>query len=260
MLVAEPGTVPFAGGLDVVNRMKEGWAPERLMMLSGVGGLDAIRHHVGDHAIEIGATARHDEVATNQVIRSKLPDLGQCWDRIATIRIRMQGTVAGNLLAGQPSYEGSVLLSALGASLSFRRAGSAAASAVSDLHGQDGPGSFGGLATGILVPLPPSGVSRRLVYDRSLRPTLSMALRLDRTEDVVTSARAVLGGCHVWPVTRDLPLQGLMLSDLAGSADDLAAQAFHGAPPMTVPWFGAPGYRERVAPVVLARLIREAAR
>ena len=96
----------------------------------------------------------------------------------------MQGTVAGNLLAGQPSYEGPVLLSALGASLSSWQAGSAAVASVSELYGQDGSrrfGCFGSLATSIRVPLPPPGVSRRLVYDRSLRPALSVALQLDRT-------------------------------------------------------------------------------
>ena len=70
----------------------------------------------------------------------------------------------------------------------------------------------------------------------------------------------MLGGCHAWPLTCRIPAEGLALSDLARSADDLAAQAFRGTPPMTVAWSGTPGYRERVAPVVLARLIREVVR
>lgn len=260
MLASEPSTVPFAGGIDVVNRMKEGWAPARLMQLSGIAGLDLIRHHAADVAIEIGATARHDDIATSEVVRAHLPDLAACWDRIANIRIRMQGTVAGNLLAGEPGYEAPVLLSALGASVSWWPVGSAAVAAVSDLHGQDGGLRVSGLVTGVRVPLPKPGVSRHLAYDRSLRPALSVALLLDRIGDVVIAGRAVLGGCHDWPVTRPLAVDGATLSDMARSADDVAIEAFHDAPPMTVPWFGAPRYRERVAPVVLARLLREAAR
>jgi carbon-monoxide dehydrogenase medium subunit len=256
MLVADASTVPFAGGLDLVNRMKEGVAPATLMMLSGIAGLDTIRYVAEDHAIEIGAMARHDDVATSETVRLHLPDLAACWDRIANIRIRMQGTVAGNLLAGMPGYEGPVLLSALGASLSYWWKGSFAVAAVSELHGPDGSARFSSLVTGVRVPLPAPGVTRHLVYDRSLRPALSVALQLDRAGDVAISARAVLGGCHDWPVTRELTLQGTALSKVIGSADDIAQHAFKNFPPMTVPWFGSPHYRERVAPVVLARLLR----
>ena len=259
MLVADAATVPFAGGIDLVNRMKEGVAPATLMMLSGIAGLDAVRYAVADHAIEIGAMARHDDVATSEIVRAHLPDFAACWDRIANIRIRMQGTVAGNLLAGMPGYEGPVLLSALGASLSYWRSGAVATAAVSELHGPDGSARFSGLVTGVHVPLPVPGVTRHLVYDRSLRPALSIALQVDRADDVVISARAVLGGCHNWPVTRELTMQGAALWKVIGSADDIARHAFKDVPPMTVSWFGKPYYRERVAPVVLARLLREVA-
>jgi carbon-monoxide dehydrogenase medium subunit len=260
MLAADAATVPFAGGLDFVNRMKEGVAPATLMMLSGIAGLDTIRYSAADHAMEIGAMARHDDVATSETVRAILPDLAACWDRIANIRIRMQGTVAGNVLAGMPGYEGPVLLSALGASLSYWRNGSLAVAAVSELHGRDGATRFSGLATGVRMPLPAAGVTRHLVYDRSLRPALSVALQLDRAGNVAISARAVLGGCHDWPVTRELTMQGTAMSKVIGAADDIAQQAFKDVPPMTVPWFGSPHYRERVAPVVLARLLRGVAR
>lgn len=260
MLVADAATVPFAGGIDLVNRMKEGVAPATLMMLSGIAGLDTVRYAAADRAIEIGAMARHDDVATSEIVRANLPDLAACWDRIANIRIRMQGTVAGNLLAGMPGYEGAVLLSALGASLSYWRKGSLAFAAVSELYGTDGSARFSGLATGVHVPLPAPGVTRHLVHDRSLRPALSVALQLDRAGDVVIAARAVLGGCHDWPVTRELTMQGATLSKAIGSADDIAQHVFEEVPPMTVPWFGGPRYRERVGPVVLARLLRGVAR
>ena len=260
ILAADAATVPFAGGIDLVNRMKEGVAPATLMMLSGIAGLDTVCYAAADHAIEIGAMACHDEVATSETVRAHLPDLAECWDRIANIRIRMQGTIVGNVLAGMPGYEGAVLLSALRASLSYWRKGALAAAAVSELHGPDGSVRFSGLATGVRVPLPAPGVTRHLAYDRSLRPALSIALQLDRADDIAISARAVLGGCHSWPITRELAMQGSALWKVIGAADDIAQHALKDVPPMTVPWFGRPHYRERVAPVVLARLLREAAR
>ncbi len=260
MLADDAATVPFAGGIDLVNRMKEGAAPATLMMLSGIAGLDTVRYATAERAIEIGAMARHDDVATSETVRAKLPDLAARWDCIANIRIRMQGTVAGNLLAGMPGYEGPVLLSALGASLSYWRMESLAVAAVSELHGPDGSARFSGLVTAVRVPLPAPGVTRHLVYDRSLRPALSVALQLDRAGDVAISARAVLGGCHDWPVTCELTMQEAALSKVIGSADDIAQHAFKDVSPMTVPWFGSPHYRERVAPAVLARLLRGLAR
>src|SRR5882757_480011 len=114
-----PDAVPMAGGLDIVNRMKEGFAPRALVTLDGIEDFDAIRLTPEQETIDIGAGTCHDALATSDLVRAHLPDLAHCWGQIANIRIRMQGTVAGNLLALMSGYEGAVLLSALDASLVY---------------------------------------------------------------------------------------------------------------------------------------------
>lgn len=261
MLASAPGAIAMAGGLDVVNRMKDGLTPPVLVMLGDVANIDAIEMSPERDVIEIGAGTRHDALAHSEVVLAHLPDLARCWDRIANVRIRMQGTVAGNLLALMPGYEGSILLSALGVSMQYSTRGSLDdRMAVRDLG--DTADSFfarGGLAEKVRVPLPGTGTNRRLFYDRSLRPALSVALCIDDREGAIVSARAVIGGCHRWPFTCDLPLADVPLSGLRLRADAVAKDALRQMPVPTVPCFGVAKYRETVASVLLSRLIQECA-
>jgi carbon-monoxide dehydrogenase medium subunit len=261
MLDAEPGAVAMAGGLDIVNRMKDGFAPTVLVALAGIRNFAAIRLSPGHDAIAIGAGTCHDALATSELVHTHLSDLAQCWSQIANIRIRMQGTVAGNLLAAMPGYECATLLSALGATLSYSSSTIPAASieVAAIGHSDEAFRDSRPLVDRVIVPLPPSGITRRLVYDRSLRPMLSVALRLDHSDGKVVSAGAVLGGCRAWPFRVDLAMEGILLSALDARAMDIAHQAFAQMPAPTVPWFGIAGYREHVAPVLLSRLIREIA-
>lgn len=261
MLDAEPGAVAMAGGLDIINRMKNGFAPPTPVALAGLKDFDAIRLSPVQDAIEIGAGTCHDALATSDLVRAHLPDLAHCWGQIANIRIRMQGTVAGNLLASMPGYEGATLLSALDASLSYSSSKIPRTSIKVAEIGDACEAFFQSrpLVENVTVPLPPPGTTRRLIYDRSMRPMLSVALRFDHAGGRVENACAVLGGCHPWPFRAELPIAGLPLSDLDARVEDISRQAFAQMPAPTVPWFGIAGYRENVASVLLSRLIREIA-
>jgi len=65
LISLHPETVPIAGGLDVINRMKEGVTPPRLLMLTKIGGLNRISVSSDNGTLDIGATASHDDVATS---------------------------------------------------------------------------------------------------------------------------------------------------------------------------------------------------
>lgn len=255
LLRANPGAVPMAGGLDVVNRMKEGETPPAVVWLGAIPGADAITHE-GDDLV-IGATCRHDQLATSPLVRALLPDLAAAWGRIASSRIRAQGTVVGNVMADVPAYEGPALLAALGARLTVLANDRSETLALADRQEE---GTAPVLVTALRVPLAAPGVVRRLVYDRSLRPALAVALRLDVAEGRVLAARAVLGAGHARPVVRAVPATGRSLGEMAAQAPDLAAQAFADLPDFTTPWAGRTAYRRRVAPQLLSRLLKEAAR
>lgn len=255
-----PGAAVLAGGLDMVNRMKEGRAPAAIVWLGAIpGGEQVVRR---DGELVLGALLRHDQMARDAEVRAAFPDLSALWGALANIRVRSQGTIVGNLLAEVPAYEAAILLLAVEARLDGLAPGGApfqiAAAALTD--GQGGAVPCPGLVTGVRIPLPAPGRMRRLVYDRSLRPALSVALCLDSENGRITRACAVMGGGHARPVLRLLAAEGWTPADLALRARQVAEAALGDLPAFTVHWTGGPDYRRRIAPVLLARLIEEATR
>jgi len=260
ILDEDPHAVPMAGGLDLVNRMKTGGGPATVVWLGGIAGADAIAR-AGDELV-LGATCRHDQLAQSPLARAAFPDLAAVWASLATIRIRSQGSLVGNLMADVPAYEAAGLLMAIGATVSVLLPGGHAAAlpvtALGDAAGAALP--LPGLVTAIRIPLPGPERMRRLIYDRSLRPALAVALSLDVTAGMIGSARAVLGGCHPRPLVRTLPVDGMAPNALPRDARALAEAVFGDLPPPTVPWAGEADYRPRMAPLLLSRLLQAAAR
>ncbi len=248
-----PGALPMAGGLDVINRLKDGAGPDTLVWLGGIAEADVLRWEGSE--LVIAAGCRNDQIAQDAGVQKYFPDLAAAWGQIANIRLRSQGTIGGNLMAYNPGYEAAILLAASAARLAFLQPGGrrvlVAASELGDEDGCMRPQP--GLMTHVHVPAGAPGQRCRLLYDRTLRPALSVALGLDFAGDHVCAARAVIGGCHPVPGFRHLGLQ-----DLACRAGGAARAAFAGLPPPRVPWRGSVGYRERVAPVLLQRLIERA--
>jgi len=260
LLAAHPDTVLVGGGLDVVNRMKEDSRPPSLTLLQGVADLARVACPEGG-PLEIGAMVSHDTLAGHALVRQHLPDLAAAWDRIANIRIRMQGTIGGNLCAGAPGYEAAVLLAVLGAEAGVIGSdGAAAAQPVGSEHGEAFTLRRGHCVTSLRLITARAGTRRRLLYHRGLRPALWLALGVDVDLQAgrVISARVALGGLHAGPLLRHPPMAGMPLAELPRCAVDIA-QATLATPGAlaqpTLPWHGRAGYREKVAPVLLARLI-----
>lgn len=91
-----PGVVVKAGGVDLLDRMKEGIdAPARLVNLRGAGGLDGIAD--GDE-IAIGPLATLAAIESHAIVRNKLPALAQACAHAATPQIRNMATIGGNLV------------------------------------------------------------------------------------------------------------------------------------------------------------------
>lgn len=123
--------------------------------------------------IRIGALATHWDVETSPLLGARLPAFQDAWKTIGNVRIRMTGTVGGNLMAVERAYDGSVLLGAIGAQLVFLTdAGEISLSASS--ASQDYPDRS--LLTAIDIPV---SSTARLGFDRSLKPVVSVAVGLD---------------------------------------------------------------------------------
>jgi carbon-monoxide dehydrogenase medium subunit len=183
----------LAGGTDLPAQFNEGFTPINVIDLERVAELREIK--LAGDALEIGATVTHASGSTHALIKQHLPSLGTAWARIANVRIRFSATMGGNLMARRTRYEGSILLSALGARLRFKAAAGETELAVEDLWRTDLPSL--GLLTTIVVPLRPG---LRLDYARELRPIMTQAVAFDDAG----KGRVVTATEHSVPCVRTL--------------------------------------------------------
>jgi xanthine dehydrogenase YagS FAD-binding subunit len=93
----ETGGVVKAGGVDLLDRMKEGIdQPARLINIRAIPGLDAIE--VDAQGLRVGPLATLTSIAESQDIRKHWPALAGAASAAATPQIRNMATVGGNLL------------------------------------------------------------------------------------------------------------------------------------------------------------------
>ena len=97
ILSDDEGTRLFAGGTDLLGEMKRGViAPEKLLDLKSVGGLEIIRQEP-DGGLAIGSLATLSEIAENPLVKQSYPLLVQAIEQTASPQIRNVATLGGNL-------------------------------------------------------------------------------------------------------------------------------------------------------------------
>jgi xanthine dehydrogenase YagS FAD-binding subunit len=90
------GVVVKAGGVDLLDRLKEGLdAPSRLVNLRGLAGLDAI---TAKDELVLGPLATLAQIEANADVKKRWPALAQACAHAATPQIRNMATVGGNLV------------------------------------------------------------------------------------------------------------------------------------------------------------------
>lgn len=104
----------YAGGTELILAMKMGMLHyDTLIDIKRISELGAITCH--DDVVSIGATVTHHRVANDPLVGRALPVLGRLAGRIANVRVRMAGTLAGNLAFAEPHADPPTLLTALDA-------------------------------------------------------------------------------------------------------------------------------------------------
>jgi carbon-monoxide dehydrogenase medium subunit len=244
-------TVFMAGGLDLLNRLKYGNPVKTVIHLGAIDG--RLKISETPEALIIGAGVTHHQLQTSALAQTRLPELCATWGTIGNIRVRLKGTVGGNIMARETAYDMLLALMAVGARLRFMSADGASwvmdAATTTDALGQ--PVALSGLLLSIEVP---HRRGLRLVFDRTLRPTLSMAIGLEVTADAVTSARVAFGCAFAAPLLVTLPIgDRIAVRDLQGNAPDFAHQAAARLPEPLNDANGSSAYRRRMAEVLLRR-------
>jgi len=171
VLSREPEATIVAGGIDLVRRMRGGDSWGTLVDISSIDGMNGIEDD--GTVVRIGGLATHWDIETSGLLAAKLPDFQAAWTTIGNIRIRMTGTVGGNLVAQEAGYDGRVVLGVFGAQLIFVTAGGEVRLRADDT-GTDFPKA--GLLTAIEIPLK---ADRKMSFDRSLKPVVSVAVSVE---------------------------------------------------------------------------------
>lgn len=95
---AKDGAVIKAGGVDLLDRMKEGIdAPKRLVNIRHLPGLDRV-DEVSDGGLRIGPLVTLTQIDEHPVIRRRFTALAEAAGHSATPQIRNMATIGGNLL------------------------------------------------------------------------------------------------------------------------------------------------------------------
>jgi carbon-monoxide dehydrogenase medium subunit len=94
----------LAGGTSVMLAARMGLAePEHVVALRGVEELHGIGG--GPHELRLGAMTTLREVETSMSVRASAPGLAEAARQVATVRIRNQATVGGNLVHADPNQD-----------------------------------------------------------------------------------------------------------------------------------------------------------
>jgi xanthine dehydrogenase YagS FAD-binding subunit len=97
-LLADRDHVALAGGIDLLDRMKQGIdAPGNVVNLKVLNGLDEIRLDATG-GIRIGALVKLHAIATDAMIREHYTALAEAAGEAATPQVRSLATAGGNLL------------------------------------------------------------------------------------------------------------------------------------------------------------------
>jgi carbon-monoxide dehydrogenase medium subunit len=187
----------IAGGTDVLVKIKEGaMAPDHLISLRHVPGLDGLVLDRESGQLQIGALVTHRTLETATLIREHYPIVHDAVANIGSVQIRNVATIGGNLVNAVPSADGTIPLVALDAALDI--VGPKGSRSEPLLHFFLGPGQNilepGEIVTRIVVPplLPRTG-SGYIKFGRRAAmelPLLGVGVLLALESDLVTVARA----------------------------------------------------------------------
>lgn len=110
----------LAGGTSFVLLYRQGLLqPRHVVDIRRLPELSGLRR-TPEGGLEIGATTTHRQAEVSADVHAYCPALTETFGHVATIRIRNQGTVGGNLAHADPAQDPPPMLLALGASVVAR--------------------------------------------------------------------------------------------------------------------------------------------
>jgi carbon-monoxide dehydrogenase medium subunit len=260
---ADDDTHVIAGGTSMVLLMNMGLVqPEHVVALRKIPELHGIAR-TGDGGLSIGALATHRQLELAPEVRAYAPALSETFGHVATVRIRNQATLGGNLVHADPAQDPPPMLIALDASATLRSQAGERSLPVEELFvdfltTRLGPGE---LLTSVTVP--PLAPGTRTVYLKFLPRThddyatvsVAAALRLDQNGRC-EHARIALGGAANVPLRARVVEDALVGQPLTDATIAEAAALVDGIVDPPDDARGSATYKRRMARVWTERALR----
>jgi aerobic carbon-monoxide dehydrogenase medium subunit len=252
----------LAGGTSLLTMAKLGLAePEHVIALGDVAELHGLEP-LADGGLRIGAMATIRELETSPLVRERAPGLAEAAGHVATVRIRNQATVGGNLVHADPNQDVPPMLMVHDAVARITGPAGDRDVEVGDLflgffetvvgedevlHSVTVPAPRPGLRTGYLKFLP------RTKDDYS---TIAVAAGLSLDGDRVGSARIAVAGGGATPVRCREAEEALVGTEPDESTLAEVAALVRGELDPIADARGTAGYKREMARVCTGRLLR----
>lgn len=259
----EESTV-YAGGTELLLAMKL-----RVLRYGHLVDVKRLRElavvAVRDGALSLGALATHHVLERHPLVVRHVPAYAALSGAVANVRVRVAGTLGGNLCFAEPHADPPTLLAALGAAVHLVGPGGAREIPAADFV----QGAFDTarrpdeVLTHVTVPLPRG--PRLVAYERFAhleRPTAgaAAALTLDPDGQAITTASVWVGAVGPRPAPASAVaerLAGLPLAAIGDVVSDAAHRAA-AACPVDPDIHGSEDYKRHLVAVLIERAVRRA--
>jgi len=254
----------LAGGQSLLPTMKLRLAqPRYLIDLGQVADLPGGIRIEGDEVV-IGAFTLHADVAASEVVRQRLPALGDAASGVGDVQVRNRGTIGGSVAHADPGADFPVILTALNASLAAVSPRGARTIPIDDFFTDFFTTALAPdeVLTEIRIPLPPAGATTgyaKLGNPASGYVVVSAGVLLVRgPSGECASARIAVGGLQATPFRAAAVEQALRGQQPTAEAIAAAAsKAADGADPYG-DVYASEDYKRQVAAVYVRRALEAA--
>jgi carbon-monoxide dehydrogenase medium subunit len=256
----------LAGGSELILLLKMGLAaPGHVVNIKTIPGLDRLEYDAGSKTLRIGARVTHRALEKSPIVAEHFPLIVGMEKRLANVRIRNVGTLAGNISFAEPHADPGTLLTAYGARVKLQRLGGERTLAMDDFfvdYYQTALRS-GELLTEVEIPRPAENCAGAyLRFCPGERPMAGVAAFIEWKNGACGNARVALGCVGPAPIRAtevEEWLAGKSGEQILAEAERLGDRAAAASQPLEDIW-GTVEYKRQIVKTLVARSLEQLCR